>query len=126
MNKEVANAIKGVVKNWQAGERNYTFETRGVKFCKPLPETGEYVCVFCLRVDGFYTDSSLKQPIDLNFTSQDFITMNLNEENPENSKGDANRLSKFLESFTNDCYDKIRAEIDNHTNPYTSDFLYWK
>lgn len=126
MNKEVANAIKDVVKSWQAGERNYTFETRGIKFCKPLPGTGEYVCAFCLRVEGFYTDSSLQQPIDLNFTSQNFITKNLNEENPENSKGDANRLSKFLETFTKDSYDKIKTEIESCPNPYTSDFLYWK
>ena len=126
MNKEVANAIKNVVKSWQAGDRNYTFETRGIKFCKPLPGTGEYICVFFLRVEGFYTDSSLLQPIDLNFTSQNFITKNLNEENPENSKGDANRLSKFLETFTKDSYDKIKTEIENCPNPYTSDLLYWE
>ena len=126
MNKEVAKAIKKAINDWQTGNRNYTFETRGIRYCKPLPENREYVCVFYLRVEGFYTDSSLKKPIELDFTSQDFITKNLNVEHPENANSDAIHLNQILDDFTKDCYDKIKVELESYPNPYTSDFFYWK
>lgn len=122
MNKEVANAIKEVVNAWLTGERNYVFETRGIKSCKPHG-TGEYIYVFYLHVVGFYTDSSLRQSINLNFTSLSFITQNLGIENLDNPQGDASCLNRFLEIFTKDCYDKIKVEIEKYPSYYYLDFL---
>lgn len=126
MNKEVANALKKVINSWLTGERSYTFETRGIRCCKQLPGNGEYLFVFYLRIDGFYVDSKLSQPINLDFTSQEFITNNLNVTNHENINGDAIHLKNILDSFTEDCYNKTKTEVGKHPDSYTSDFLYWK
>ena len=126
MNKQVADGIKQVINNWMTGARNYTFETRGIKSVKTMPGSGEYIIVFYLRVNGFYSDKTLSHEIVFNFESPTFISQNISLENPSNPDGDANNLRRILEVFTADCYGKIVDEMKKYTHSYTSDFLYWK
>ena len=126
MNKQVADNIKKVIKEWMTGARDYTFETRGIKSAMEMPSTGEYRMEFFLKVNGFYTDRSLKQEIDLAYSSPAFFTHNLSLDEPENPAGDANYLKQILEFFTQECYEKIFDEMKKYPESYTSDILYMK
>lgn len=126
MNKQVADNIKKVIREWMTGARNYTFETRGIKSAMEMPGAGEYRIEFFLKVNGFFTDRSLKQEVELAYSSPAFFTQTLSLDEPDNPAGDANYLKQALDFFTQDCYDKIVDEMKKYPNSYTSDILYMK
>lgn len=124
MNKNIQKNIGRVIKAWKEAERDYSFETRGM-YCPIQIPSGEFGLKFYIVIDGFFEDSNYQKPIRLVYQSDVYLTTTLTT--PEDSVRDdidSNSLCLFLESFTEEAYNKTKETLASYKKSYTSDIKY--
>lgn len=130
MNKNLAKKLVEVGKQWQAGDRDYSFETRifGVWPESQLPQGG---LIAIIEVQGFYRCEDMSDAIKLHyeevFSTPDWLDQNLSEEQIANY---VTSFEKKLDEFSKKVYETIRdtlaQEKQEHGEIYSSDPMYWQ
>lgn len=124
MNQKVQINIARVIKEWKEGERNYSYETRGLFRPVQIP-SGEFLLQFYIVIDGFFEDPDYKKPIKLLYQSNIFLTKTLNTlEDSVRDDIDSPALQSLLEAFTKQAYQSIKDRLASYTQVYTSDIIY--